>query len=129
MPARRNSCRATSISKSAKRKFKLAPFCRSVRRVITSMVIAGSSVRTKPYRRIHSVRRTRPAGWEHGGAAPRAFPPAALPPRGGGDRRGKPPPLTRQLFVLPFAFTARVVGKVLALCRPRLEFFSHINEP
>src|SRR5262249_16429485 len=41
----------------------------------------------------------------------------------------KLPPLTRQLFVLPFAFTVRAVGKVLAFCRPRMEFFSHIKEP
>ena len=47
----------------------------------------------------------------------------------GRDQFGKLPPLTRQLFVLPFAFTAPAVGKVLALCRPRPEFFSLIKEP
>src|SRR5262249_57001943 len=59
----------------------------------------------------------------------RAFGAAALHHKPAGDRRGKSPPLTRQLFVLPFAFTAGAVGKVLAFCRPRLEFFSHIKEP
>ena len=54
---------------------------------------------------------------------------AELHHQSGRDQRGKLPPLTRQLFVLPFAFTARAVGKVLAFCRPRLEFFSHIKEP
>jgi hypothetical protein len=52
---------------------------------------------------------------------------AELHHQSGRDQRGKLPPLTRQLFVLPFAFTARAVGKVLAFCRPRLEFFSHIH--
>jgi len=54
---------------------------------------------------------------------------AELHHQSGRDQRGKLPPLTRQLFVLPFAFTARAVGKVLAFCCPRLEFFSHIKEP
>ena len=54
---------------------------------------------------------------------------AELHHQSGRDQCGKLSPLTRQLFVLPFAFTAPAVGKVLALCRPRPEFFSHIKEP
>src|SRR5215472_1061004 len=55
--------------------------------------------------------------------------PAELHHQSARDQRGKLPPLTRQLFVLPFAFTVRAVGKVLAFCRPRMEFFGHIKEP
>jgi len=39
-------------------------FCRSVRRVIASMVIAGSSVRTKPYRRFTMAIASRPLASE-----------------------------------------------------------------
>jgi hypothetical protein len=39
-------------------------FCRSVRRVITSLVIAGSSVRTKPYRRFTMTIASRPLASE-----------------------------------------------------------------
>jgi hypothetical protein len=54
---------------------------------------------------------------------------AELHHQSGRDQHGKLSPLTRQLFVPPVAHTARAVGKVLAFCRPRLEFFSHIKEP
>jgi len=39
-------------------------FCRSMRRVITSLVIAGSSVRTKPYRRFTMTIASRPLASE-----------------------------------------------------------------
>jgi hypothetical protein len=78
---------------------------------------------------IHNDHRKPPARFGAMRARSLATCSAELHHQSGRDQRGKLPPLTRQLFVLPFAFTARAVGKVLAFCRPRLEFFSHIKEP
>ena len=88
--------------------------------------VLGSNQTLPP---IHNDHRKPPARF--GAMRARSLPicSAELHHQPGRNQRGKFPPLTRQLFVLPFAFTAPAVGKVLAFCRPRMEFFSHIKEP